>query len=100
VVRPPLWVLVVTEDAVVAAELARRVEAACHAVSVADGGRGTLEAVRRVMPDVVVVGPKHLSFPNGLRAVRLPRYPLFVLASAGADALLRVLNSCAASLGG
>ena len=98
-VRPPLRVLVVTEDAAAAAELARRVEAAGHAVSVADGGPETLEAVRRVMPDVVVLGPKHLSFPNRLRAVRPPRYPLFVLASAGADSLLQVLNSCAA-LGG
>jgi chemotaxis response regulator CheB len=100
VVRPPLRVLVVTEDAVAAAELARRVEAAGHAVSVADGGPEALEAVRRVMPDVVVLGPKHLSFPNDLRAVRPPYYPLFVLASAGADALLQVLNSCAVAIGG
>jgi hypothetical protein len=49
---------------------------------------------------VVVLGPKHLSFPHRLRAVRPPRYPLFVLASAGADRLLQVLNSCAAALGG
>jgi hypothetical protein len=80
--------------------LARRVAAAGHAVSVAEGGPETLETVRRVMPDVVVLGPKHLSFPNDLCAVRLPRYPLFVLASAVADSLVQVLNSCAAALGG
>jgi hypothetical protein len=80
--------------------LARRFEAAGHAVSVADGGPGTVETARRVMPDVVVLGPKHLSFPNDLRALRLPRYPLFVLASAGADSLLRVLTSCAGAIGG
>jgi hypothetical protein len=80
--------------------MARRVEAAGHAVSVADGGPGAVETARRVMPDVVLLGPKHLSFPNGLRALRLPRYRLFVLASAGADDLLQVLNSFSAALGG
>jgi DNA-binding response OmpR family regulator len=100
VVRPPLRVLVVTEDAAAAAQLARRFEAAGHAVSVTDGGPETLETVRRVMPDVVLLGPNHVSFPDRLRALRLDRYPLFVVASAGADELLRVLNSCAAALGG
>ena len=95
----PLRVLVVAQGAD-ADHMARRVAAAGYAVSVAGGGAAALDVVQQVVPEVVVLGTEDLSFPHGLRALRLDRYPLFVMASAGADALLQVLASCAAGVGG
>ena len=96
----PLRVLIVTEDADAAADLARRVAAAGCKVSVASGGPGAAEAARRVDPDVVVLGRGCLSFPGRLRALQLNRYSLYLFASAGAEALLQGLNSCAAGVAG
>jgi hypothetical protein len=93
-----LRVLVVAE-VTDGADLARRVADVGCTVSVADGPEA-VEVARRLMPNVVLLGRGHLSFPNRLRELRLGRYPLFVFASVGAESLLRTLNSRATGVGG
>jgi hypothetical protein len=95
----PIRVVVIAEGAD-AAEIAQRCAAAGCTVSVADGGPGAVDVVRRAVPDVVVLGREHLSFPDRLRALRPDRYPVFLFASVGTEALLQALNSRAAGVGG